>query len=124
MNRYRKPQALIPKMFTAFIALVAIGGLLSALCYAQPGSNPPAAKTNSVDAKANPPAKNPPPPKKELSGAELYSMHCNRCHPERYPSERTSAQWKTITLHMQVRANLPPDQAKKILKYLQDNSGY
>jgi cytochrome c5 len=60
---------------------------------------------------------------KQLSGAELYSMHCNRCHPERYPTERTAAQWKTIMLHMRVRANLPAEQARTILKYLQDNSG-
>jgi cytochrome c5 len=58
-----------------------------------------------------------------LSGAELYSIHCNRCHPERYPTERTAAQWKTILLHMRVRANLPAEQARTILKYLQDNSG-
>ena len=62
-------------------------------------------------------------PERKLSGAELYSMHCNRCHPERYPTERTAAQWKTIMLHMRVRANLPAEQARTILKYLQDNSG-
>jgi hypothetical protein len=62
-------------------------------------------------------------PPKQLSGAELYSMHCNRCHPERYPTERTAAQWKTILLHMRVRANLPAEQSRTILKYLQDNSG-
>jgi len=60
---------------------------------------------------------------KKLSGAELYSIHCNRCHPERYPTERTAAQWKTIMLHMRVRANLPAEQSRTILKYLQDNSG-
>jgi hypothetical protein len=60
---------------------------------------------------------------RKLSGAELYSMHCNRCHPERYPTERTAAQWKTILLHMRVRANLPAEHARTILKYLQDNSG-
>ena len=63
------------------------------------------------------------PPKHPLSGAELYSIHCNRCHPERYPTERTAAQWKTIMLHMQVRANIPNQQSRLILKYLQDNSG-
>ena len=63
------------------------------------------------------------PAARRLSGAELYSMHCNRCHPERYPTERTAAQWKTIMLHMRVRANLPGQEAKTILKYLQDNSG-
>ena len=61
--------------------------------------------------------------KRQITGAELYSMHCNRCHPERYPTERTAAQWKTIMLHMQIRANLPGDQARMILKYLQENSG-
>ncbi len=61
--------------------------------------------------------------KKTLSGADLYAMHCNRCHPERYATERTAAQWKTIMLHMRVRANLPAVQAKAILKYLQEDSG-
>ena len=61
---------------------------------------------------------------KELTGAELYSMHCARCHPERYPNERTAAQWKTIAMHMRVRANLPVEHYRKVLKYLQDNSGY
>ena len=61
--------------------------------------------------------------KPQLTGAELYSMHCNRCHPERYPTERTAAQWKTVMLHMQVRANIPVEQSKLILNYLQDNSG-
>lgn len=61
--------------------------------------------------------------KKKFSGADLYAMHCNRCHPERYATERTAAQWKTIMLHMRVRANLPAEQAKTILKYLQEDSG-
>ncbi len=61
--------------------------------------------------------------KKKLSGADLYAIHCNRCHPERYATERTVAQWKTIMLHMRVRANLPAEQAKAILKYLQEDSG-
>ena len=62
-------------------------------------------------------------PQQKLSGAELYAIHCNRCHPERYATERTEAQWKTILLHMRTRANLPAEQAREILKFLQDNSG-
>ena len=61
--------------------------------------------------------------KQPLTGAELYSVNCNRCHAERYPTEWTSAQWKTLMLHMRVRANLPAAQARKILKYLQEDSG-
>lgn len=79
-------------------------------------SQPKAAATNSPPQIARPVPH-------QLSGAELYSMHCNRCHPERYPTERTAAQWKTIMLHMRVRANLPAEQARTILQYLQENSG-
>ena len=74
-----------------------------------------AAAGSSADGPKNAPRK--------LSGAELYSMNCNRCHQERYPTERTAAQWRTILLHMRVRANLPDEQARTILQYLQDNSG-
>jgi hypothetical protein len=62
-------------------------------------------------------------PAKKLTGAELYAINCNRCHPERYPTEFNSAQWKTVMMHMRVRANLPAKQAKEVLKYLQEESG-
>jgi len=61
-------------------------------------------------------------PKKVLDGEQLYAINCSRCHTERYPTERTDGQWKTILMHMQIRANLPPEQAKKILKYLKENN--
>ena len=61
--------------------------------------------------------------KKKLTGEQLYATNCSRCHSERYPTERTEAQWKTLMLHMRVRANLPADQAKTILKYMQEESG-
>ena len=80
-----------------------------------PNADSEETKTNSVPVKSSGP--------RQLTGAELYSMHCNRCHPERYPTERTAAQWKTILMHMRVRANLPAEQARTILKYLQENSG-
>jgi hypothetical protein len=58
-----------------------------------------------------------------LTGAELYAINCNRCHPERSPVERNAIEWKTILLHMRVRANLPAAQANTILAYLVANSG-
>jgi len=63
------------------------------------------------------------PAPKKLTGQELYAINCNRCHAERYATERTPAQWRTIVTHMRVRANLPADQAKAILKYLQEDAG-
>jgi len=83
----------------------------------QPGAQGKATSSQAVEKAAKPRPR-------QLTGAELYSMHCARCHPERYPNERTSAQWKTIGLHMRVRANLPADHFRKLLKYLQENSGY
>lgn len=60
---------------------------------------------------------------KKPTGPELYALHCNRCHAERYAPERTAEQWKTILLHMRTRANLPAAQAREILKYLQEQGG-
>jgi hypothetical protein len=62
------------------------------------------------------------PAKKKLTGEQLYAINCNRCHAERYPTERTDAQWKTIMLHMRTRAQLPAEDAKAILRYLQENN--
>ena len=119
---------LIP-VFAVLTAMILLVGLASSVWSAEQKSEVPPPPTNSVPATTNSAAlkaaadKKVPKRKHQLTGAELYSMHCNRCHPERYPTERTAAQWKTIMLHMQVRVNLPADQAKLILKYLQDNSG-
>jgi len=121
MNTSKKLKALVQTTFAAVIAAMAIGGLASTVCFAGPDSA--SAPTNSVASKATAPEAATTVVKSRLTGAELYSMHCNRCHPERYPTERTSAQWKTIMLHMQVRANIPTEQARLILQYLQENSG-
>ena len=99
-----------PAPLAAALAVTLVLGLFA-------GFSAAADETNAAPAVATASAKT------ALTGAELYSIHCNRCHPERYPTERTAAQWKTIMLHMQVRANIPVQQSKLILKYLQDNSG-
>jgi mono/diheme cytochrome c family protein len=79
---------------------------------------------SAVLAHAEPEKKtDPKPAPKKLTGAELYAIHCARCHPERYATEFTAGQWKTLMLHMRVRANLPAAQAKIILKYLQEDAG-
>jgi cytochrome c5 len=130
MNKFKPSKGLVQTTFAAIAAVVMLGGLASTLCLAEPPAATPPAKTdstvaptNSVVLKSQAPEAAPPVLKPQLTGAELYSMHCNRCHPERYPTERTAAQWKTIMLHMQVRANIPGGQARLILQYLQDNSG-
>ncbi len=109
----RRLQAHAGVMMSAAAILYASGTMASA------AEGDPQAVTAPAEAKAKAPKIK----KKELTGAELYAVNCNRCHPERYPTEFTSSQWKTIMLHMRVRANLPAKQAKKILKYLQEDSG-
>ena len=112
-------KALVQKTFATLAAVWLTSGLATTLSADEPKA---AAATNAVQVKASSPA-TPKAVKPQLTGAELYSIHCNRCHPERYPTERTAAQWKTIMLHMQVRASIPGKQAKLILNYLQENSG-
>ena len=58
-----------------------------------------------------------------LSGAELWTLNCSRCHTARSPGEFTAAQWQTILMHMRVRANLPATQAREVLKFLQAGAG-
>ena len=130
MNKTKRPIMLAQVISSASVTALALGLLASPLWSAEQKSDAPPPKTDPAPSKTNsvPPKPSSPPiakaaPKKQLTGAELYSINCNRCHPERYPTERTAAQWKTIMLHMQVRANLPVRQAKMILKYLQENSG-
>jgi mono/diheme cytochrome c family protein len=95
------------------IILWCLSGLVGA-CLLGLGLTPAHAEPEKkADQKAGP---------KKLTGAELYAIHCNRCHAERYPTERTDAQWKTIMMHMQTRAQLPGKDAKAILKYLQENN--
>ena len=59
---------------------------------------------------------------KERTGEQLFAINCSRCHDARYAPERTDAQWKTIVIHMRTRGRIPAEDAKKILKYLQDNN--
>ena len=91
------------------VGLALIGGLTPLLFAAE-------AKTDKTEAGI-------PPKQKKLTGAELYAINCNRCHPERYPAEWNSREWHTIMLHMRVRANLPAAQSAEILKYLKSESG-
>jgi len=58
-----------------------------------------------------------------LSGAELWALNCNRCHTYRSPGEFTPAQWRTILMHMRVRANIPAAQAREIQKFLEAGAG-
>lgn len=96
--------------------------VIAAMLFAALSATLTASDTNAPPAKVDG-SKKTKTPEKKLTGADLYAINCNRCHPERYPTEWNPAQWKTIMMHMRVRANLPAKQAKEILKYLQEDAG-
>ena len=106
-----------------FPPAVAVASVAAAVTFLLGGcANTSSQKTGTPAPNAAPAmmAATPPP---TLTGAELYAINCNRCHPERSPIERRPTEWKTILTHMRVRANLPAAQARLILQYLQENSG-
>lgn len=120
LDRLRR--ILVPSM-GGLAAAALFGATIPNVATADDSTNAPATKAVTPPAAAKPDQK-PAKTGKKVSGVELYAIHCNRCHPERYPVEFNEAQWKTLMLHMRVRANLPADQAQAILKYLQDEAGY
>ena len=58
-----------------------------------------------------------------LTGIELWTINCNRCHTYRGSNEFTAAHWENILLHMRIRAGIPAGQAREILKFLQAGAG-
>jgi hypothetical protein len=56
--------------------------------------------------------------REEKSGAQLWADNCQRCHNTRSPSSYNDAQWEVAMMHMRVRANLTPEEHKKILEFL------
>ena len=63
-----------------------------------------------------------PPPAAEKSGAQLWAENCIRCHNIRSPSNYSAAQWEVVMMHMRVRANLTPEEHKKILEFLKSGT--
>src|SRR5256885_12676516 len=49
-----------------------------------------------------------------LSGEELWSNNCARCHNMRAPTMYTPAQWEVIVHHMRVRANITGAEQRAI----------
>ncbi len=58
----------------------------------------------------------------ELSGADLWSQNCSRCHNIRSPQEFNDAQWEIIVSHMRIIGGIPAAQARAITKFLQETN--
>ena len=53
-----------------------------------------------------------------LSGEELWSNNCLRCHNIRPPTMYSNAQWDVIVHHMRIRANITGQEQRAIVEFL------
>ena len=56
-----------------------------------------------------------------LSGEELWSMNCRRCHNIQPSTMYSDAQWEVILHHMRVRGNLTGADTRAILEFLKSS---
>ena len=55
-------------------------------------------------------------------GARGWAEQCARCHNMRDPRELRDDQWRAVVTHMRVRAGLTGEQARDILRFLQESN--
>jgi len=53
-----------------------------------------------------------------LSGVQIWSQNCMRCHNMISPTRYGDAQWEPVVRAMRVRAGLTSDEEKAILDFL------
>ncbi len=53
-----------------------------------------------------------------LTGEELWSNNCQRCHNIRPPTMYGNAQWDVIVHHMRLRANITGQEQRAIVEFL------
>src|SRR5712691_5550744 len=53
-----------------------------------------------------------------LTGEELWSNNCLRCHNIRPPTMYSNAQWEVIVHHMRLRANITGQEQRAIVEFL------
>jgi hypothetical protein len=57
----------------------------------------------------------------QLSGEELWTMNCQRCHNIRPATMYSNAQWDVIVHHMRVRANITGAEQRAIVEFLKSS---
>ena len=55
-------------------------------------------------------------------GARAWAEQCARCHNMRDPRELRDDQWRAVVTHMRVRTGLTGEQARDILRFLQESN--
>ncbi len=55
-------------------------------------------------------------------GAQAWAGQCARCHAMRDPRELRDDQWRAVVTHMRIRGGLTGQQARDILRFLQESN--
>ena len=55
-------------------------------------------------------------------GAQAWADQCARCHTMRDPRELRDDQWRAVVTHMRIRGGLTGQQARDILRFLQESN--
>lgn len=53
------------------------------------------------------------------SGAQIWGETCIRCHNAADPATFSDVEWEVAAMHMQIRANLTPEETQKVIEFLQ-----
>lgn len=53
------------------------------------------------------------------TGEEIWVESCIRCHNLTAPQTFSDVEWDIAGMHMQIRANLTPEETKKVIEFLQ-----
>lgn len=55
-------------------------------------------------------------------GAKAWADNCVRCHNAREPADFRDDQWRIIMSHMRIRAGMTGQEARDVLKFLQQGN--
>lgn len=55
-------------------------------------------------------------------GAQIWGENCIRCHNAADPATFSDVEWDVATMHMQIRANLTPEEAQKVAEFLKSSN--
>ncbi len=103
---------------TNWTMVAAAGCLLVALA----GGASLALAVDAETASQGEPEQSAPAKRAKRDGAKVYAWNCGSCHSERWPKERSDAEWEVIMTHMRVRANMTATQTEAVLHYLKENN--
>lgn len=100
---------MVDRMIFAALVLFVIGTTWNLLADPKPNAGSNSSKAASSSSSS------------DLSGEELWSNNCLRCHNIRPPTTYSNAQWDVIVHHMRLRANITGTEQRAIVEFLKSS---